>query len=64
MIRGPAAAVRTVTEPGSVRLPEASEARRLRGNNTRQGSTHKGILKPAGFLFLGFANRAGTGSPR
>lgn len=38
-------------------LPGQTEGRRICGNNTRQGSTRKGILKPAGFLFLGFAPR-------
>lgn len=28
---------------------------RLASNNTRQGSTRKGTLKPAGFSFLGAA---------
>ncbi len=36
---------------------------RLAGNNTRQGSTRKGTLKPAGFSFLGsaFARPGGRG---
>lgn len=38
-------------------LPGQTEGRKLHGNNTRQGSTRKGILKPAGFLFLGVASR-------
>ncbi len=34
-------------------LIERTETRSICYNNTRQGSTLKGTLKPAGFLFLG-----------
>lgn len=36
-------------------LSKAVHSGRLLSNNTRQGSTRKGTLKPAGFLFLGLA---------
>lgn len=62
----PAIQLRNRPLRGCDRLPQGTERRRLRGNNTRQGSTRKGILKPAGFLFLGSGHCAasGSGSPR
>jgi hypothetical protein len=36
-------------------LIERTESRSICYNNTRQGSTRKGTLKPAGFLFPGVA---------
>lgn len=46
---------------GAADLPSDVGFRSIASNNTRQGYTRKGILKPAGFLFLGSGKFSASG---